>query len=109
HYYYGLLKVGLGYREFVKNTLMKNTEAQVTESRGDHSAKSVKILMVIDHFGSGGAQRQIVNLSKGLKLQGYDIEFAIYYSQFKHFERDVREAGIHINELKKTGRFSFKI
>lgn len=88
---------------------MKNTEAQVTESRGDHSAKSVKILMLIDHFGSGGAQRQIVNLSKGLKLQGYDIEFAIYYPQFKHFESDVREAGIHINELKKAGRFSFKI
>jgi glycosyltransferase involved in cell wall biosynthesis len=69
----------------------------------------IKILMLIDHFGSGGAQRQIVNLAKGLKEQGYYVEFAIYYPQFRHFESEVKQAGIEINELKKSSRFSFSI
>lgn len=68
-----------------------------------------RILLLIDHFGSGGAQRQIINLAKALKEYGYYVEFAIYYPQYKHFEPEVRESDIWINELQKKGRFSVSV
>lgn len=37
-----------------------------------------KILCLIDNLGSGGAQRQLVNLSILLKNRGYSVSFAIY-------------------------------
>lgn len=37
-----------------------------------------KILCLIDNLGSGGAQRQMVNLAVLLKKRGYDVDFAVY-------------------------------
>ncbi len=65
--------------------------------------------MFIDHFGSGGAQRQIVNVAKGLKAFGYHVEFANYYSQYDHFEPEVRQYGIKINSLEKKSKYSLAV
>lgn len=38
----------------------------------------MKILLFIDSLGSGGAQRQIINLAFVLKENGYSVEFLVY-------------------------------
>ena len=45
----------------------------------------MKILLVIDHFGSGGAQKQIVTLAVGLKRKGFQVEIFNYYSSIIFF------------------------
>ena len=40
----------------------------------------MKILCVIDSLGSGGAQRQLVQLAIGLKNKGVDVSFLMYHN-----------------------------
>ena len=39
----------------------------------------MKILCLIDDLGSGGAQRQLVNLSKGFVSRGHEVSFLVYH------------------------------
>lgn len=41
----------------------------------------MKILCVIDSLGSGGAQRQLVNLAIAFKEKGYEVSFLIYHDE----------------------------
>lgn len=41
----------------------------------------MKILCVIDSLGSGGAQRQLVELAKGFKERGHEVSFLTYHPQ----------------------------
>lgn len=54
----------------------------------------MRILCVIDSLGSGGAQRQLVNLAIAFKAEGHDVEFLVYHSQpffYEELERhDIR-------------------
>ena len=69
----------------------------------------MKILCLIDHFGSGGAQRQMVNLACGLKSKGHQVEMFIYYPEFDFFRSIIQKAGIPIHEEPNIGRLPFKI
>ena len=40
----------------------------------------MKILCVIDSLGSGGAQRQMVNLARGFKEKGHEVSFLTYHA-----------------------------
>jgi glycosyltransferase involved in cell wall biosynthesis len=69
----------------------------------------MKILFLIDSLGSGGAQRQIVTLSKMLKDIGYNVSVLCYtYANF--FAKHLEEANIPIhwelesNSLKRIFR-----
>jgi glycosyltransferase involved in cell wall biosynthesis len=65
----------------------------------------MKILLVIDNLGSGGAQRQMVNLACALSTRGHHIEFFTYYPQ--NFYRPILEkTGIQVHLRQKTSRFS---
>lgn len=66
----------------------------------------MKILCIIDHFGSGGAQRQMVNLARGLRERGHDVEFFIYWPVHDFFRHQAETAGIPIHEYDKRARFS---
>jgi len=70
----------------------------------------MKILCVIDSFGSGGGQRQIINLALGLKNRGHQVEFFIYYPDLDFFRPLVDNAGIpvHLVQRSKNG-FSFNV
>lgn len=46
----------------------------------------MKILCVIDELGSGGAQRQIVNLALSFKDRGHNIEFLVYHSDNFYYD-----------------------
>jgi glycosyltransferase involved in cell wall biosynthesis len=70
---------------------------------------SMKILCVIDHFGSGGAQRQLVNLALGLKARGHRVEFFIYHPDHAFFRAPVDQAGIPVHEVRKGRGFSWRV
>ena len=45
----------------------------------------MKVLLVIDHFGPGGAQRQIVELACGMQRRGHEIEMFVYFPEHGFF------------------------
>lgn len=46
----------------------------------------MNVLFVIDSLGSGGAQRQLVNLGVGFKRRGFDVTFLYYYDEDFYLE-----------------------
>ncbi len=66
----------------------------------------MKILLIIDHFGSGGAQKQIVNLALGLKNSNHNVEFFIYHPSINFFKNIIDDNNIKIH--KSSGN-SFRI
>lgn len=69
----------------------------------------MKILCVIDSLGSGGAQRQMVNLACGLKEKGHDVQVFIYFPELNFFKRQLEASGINLIEVQKGVGFSFKV
>ena len=69
----------------------------------------MRILCVIDHFGSGGAQRQMVNLACGLKARGHEIELFNYFPQHSFFRPQIDAAKIPVHEVRKGKGFSFAV
>ena len=53
----------------------------------------MKILCFIDSLGSGGAQRQIVNLAKSFSANGHDVEL-LTYSNANFYAKEVENANI---------------
>lgn len=58
----------------------------------------MKVLLIIDHFGSGGAQRQIVELACGLKQRGHAVEMFVYYPQHDFFRARLDDHHIVVHE-----------
>lgn len=69
----------------------------------------MKILCVIDSLGSGGAQRQMVNLACGMKANGHDVELLIYYPKLNFFRALIDEANIKVHEIEKGMGFSWRV
>lgn len=61
----------------------------------------MKILLVIDHFGSGGAQRQSALLAKFMTLKGYDVHFFNYYPEEVFFRKELERSGVKIHDYYK--------
>lgn len=55
----------------------------------------MKILCVIDSLGSGGAQRQLVELAIGFKERGHDVSFLVYHDE-NFFRKPLDEVGIPV-------------
>lgn len=68
-----------------------------------------RILCVIDSLGSGGAQRQMVNLICGLKEKGHDVEMFVYFPELDFFRAQLDAASITVHEVRKQGGFSLKV
>ena len=66
----------------------------------------MRILCVITNLDTGGAQRQLVNLARGLKRRGHFVEFFTYYPQ-DFFQPELDQADIPVHLCIKTRRFSF--
>ncbi len=60
----------------------------------------MKILCVIDNLGSGGAQRQIVELTLGFIEKGHHVEFLTYYPN-SFFISVLEEAGVAITCIEE--------
>lgn len=61
----------------------------------------MKILCVIDSLGSGGAQRQLVNLAIAFKGKGHDVSFLVYHSKPFYYET-LKEQGITVIEALES-------
>lgn len=55
----------------------------------------MKILCLIDSLGSGGAQRQLVEIGIGLLEQGWKLDFLIYHN-YNFFKSDLENHGINV-------------
>lgn len=66
----------------------------------------MKLLLVGDHLGSGGAQRQLVTLARGLKHAGHEVDVFVYHGRLAFFRPDLEEAGINVIVGSKSTRFS---
>jgi glycosyltransferase involved in cell wall biosynthesis len=69
----------------------------------------MKLLLVIDHLGLGGAQRQIVELACGLARRGHTVELFSYFPQHDFFLRRVVDQGIAVHSYRKGSGFSFGV
>jgi len=67
------------------------------------------LLFVLDCLGSGGAQRQMVNLAIGLQQRGHKVDFFIYYPQYRHLADRLEKAGIEVFTYAKSNRFSLNV
>src|SRR5690606_12750421 len=64
----------------------------------------MRILLVIDSFGPGGAQRQINLLGRELSRRGHSVVYFVYYPQFDHFwPNDLR-----VHHFRKDSAYSIK-
>ncbi len=64
----------------------------------------MKILCVIDSLGSGGAQRQIVNLAIAFKEKGHNVSFLVYHKN-DFYEQTLKENNISIHEIIECNYF----
>jgi len=64
----------------------------------------MKIFFLIRSLDYGGAERQLVLISKGLRERGHDVVVGIFYSGGP-LEEELREGGIRIRPLHKCGRW----
>jgi GalNAc-alpha-(1->4)-GalNAc-alpha-(1->3)-diNAcBac-PP-undecaprenol alpha-1,4-N-acetyl-D-galactosaminyltransferase len=68
----------------------------------------MRILLVVDHFGRGGAQRQIASLGPALSELGHEVEYFVYYPH-DALRSTVDMAGIRVWESSKSHRYSLKV
>jgi glycosyltransferase involved in cell wall biosynthesis len=66
----------------------------------------MKIVFLIRALDYGGAERQLVVLSKELRKRGHDVAVAIFYSGGP-LEKELLEADVRIQLLNKRGRWDF--
>lgn len=60
----------------------------------------MRILCFIDILGSGGAQRQLVNLAVELKKRGYDVSFLVYHAA-DFYLPILQEFGINVELIEQ--------
>ena len=66
---------------------------------------AMKILLVIDHLSSGGAQRQLALLAMGLAKRGHAVDCFVYHVHRFHSE-ELEAHGVRILEHPKRGKYS---
>lgn len=64
----------------------------------------MKIACVIDSLGSGGAQRQLVELGKGFKERGHEVSFLVYHPQDFYWE-ELEKSNIKITYIEEPNYF----
>jgi glycosyltransferase involved in cell wall biosynthesis len=69
----------------------------------------VNYLLVVDHLGLGGAQRQVVELARGLKQRGHRVEVFVCFPQYRFFRRLIEERQIAVHEYAKGRGFSIGV
>ena len=69
----------------------------------------MKLLFVIDCLGSGGAQRQLVNLAIGLVNNNHSIDFFVYYPQINPFRNILKINGIRIYSSEKRNKIGLNV
>jgi glycosyltransferase involved in cell wall biosynthesis len=69
----------------------------------------MKLLLVIDHLGLGGAQRQFAELACGLQKRRHSVEVFNYFPHHDFFRARLEASGIAIHDYRKGEGFSFGV
>lgn len=68
--------------------------------------KKIKILFVVDSLGIGGAERQLVELVRGLSsLGGYEIHLVCLSKTKKNYVENLEHYGVDIQYFLRKGRY----
>ncbi|MEO1575965.1 MAG: glycosyltransferase family 4 protein [Pseudomonadota bacterium] len=68
-----------------------------------------RVVLAIDSLGSGGAQRQMVALARGLVDRGVACTLFNYYPQYDHFRPDIDALGIPVVDAPKKTRLDWSV
>ena len=68
----------------------------------------MKILLVIDNLGSGGAQNQMTLLAQDLKNQGHEVHIFTYFPQ-DFFKERIEESNIHHFYVPKKDKIGWNV
>ena len=68
----------------------------------------MKILFVIHSLRYGGAERQLVELAKGLKRSLYDVHIACLENHTEGYKNIVCNAGINIHYFQRSSKYNLK-
>jgi glycosyltransferase involved in cell wall biosynthesis len=68
------------------------------------NSPTLSVFLLIRSLDIGGAERQIVELARGLRKRGHRVTVAVFYSPAP-LEVELRQAGIRVVDLRKTGRW----
>lgn len=66
-----------------------------------------KILIVVDHLGEGGAQRQIIEFLKFADRSHFDITVVNLDAAYNTIGKEIEELGYRVIELKHSGFLNF--
>lgn len=69
----------------------------------------MKILCIIDHLGSGGAQRQMAILCRGLIDRGHSVDLFVYYPEYLFFHNFIDGTGVTLHAYSKSENSSFGV
>jgi glycosyltransferase involved in cell wall biosynthesis len=64
----------------------------------------MRLFFISRTLGSAGAERQLVNLARGLNQNGHDVVVGVFYPWLT-LEGDLRQSGIRVIPLLKQGRW----
>jgi glycosyltransferase involved in cell wall biosynthesis len=64
----------------------------------------MKLLFLIRSLHQGGAERQMVNLSKSLRIKGHDVSVGVFYSGGP-MDNELMEADVALHPLEKKRRW----
>jgi glycosyltransferase involved in cell wall biosynthesis len=66
--------------------------------------RPISVFFLIRSLAWGGAQRQLVELARGLRTRGHPVSVGVFYSP-EPLELELRQAGIPVVDLQKGGRW----
>jgi glycosyltransferase involved in cell wall biosynthesis len=69
----------------------------------------VNYLLVIDHLGLGGAQRQLCELACGLCERGHRVEVLVYHPKISFFRPRLDAMNIPVHEVHKDRTFTVAV
>lgn len=64
-----------------------------------------RVVLFIDNLGSGGAQRQVVNIAALLKNNGYDVSVLVY-ADTPFYKKNLDDNGIPVHLVSSDGKVS---
>lgn len=67
-------------------------------------SNDISILLLVRSLEAGGAERQLVELARGLKSRGRKVTVALFYKKGPLLH-DLEKAGVPLIDLKKAGRW----
>ena len=71
--------------------------------------RKLKIFLLIDSLGSGGAQRQLVNIACKLSDRGHAVEVCLYNLSANFFEQRLQDKRIKIHKYDKKTKNKFNL